>query len=142
EEAAERVRASAISRHLTAGLVDWGTTKNKLQPGAGAPVRAVLNLVDDDPWLRKLRRAARSQAALENLAQEGETRSQPAVNLVFLAGFLQEAHSRAAAVRLLRRAQQKYPADFWVNFDLAVLLFKTKPSDPTEAVRFYQAALA
>src|SRR5262249_13865883 len=41
--------------------------------------------------------------------------------------------------QLLRTFQRRYPDDFWLNFDLAKWLDRTKPA---EALRFYQAALA
>ena len=59
------------------------------------------------------------------------------------AGPLLAALARISAgtdsVRFLRRLQQEYPADFWVNFTLGNALATT---DPGEAVGYYRAALA
>ena len=43
---------------------------------------------------------------------------------------------------MLRRAQQKYPADFWVNYHLGMALQTLTPPKLEEAVRFLTAALA
>jgi tetratricopeptide (TPR) repeat protein len=45
-------------------------------------------------------------------------------------------------VELLRKAWDKHPGDFWINFELALALSKTKDPPWGEVVRFYTAALA
>jgi tetratricopeptide (TPR) repeat protein len=45
-------------------------------------------------------------------------------------------------VELLRRAQRQYPADFWVNHNLGVVLQEVSPPQREEAVRFLTAAVA
>jgi tetratricopeptide (TPR) repeat protein len=145
EEAAEHIRASAISGRLIAALDDWAYVKGMLQKGGGASLRTVADLADDDPWRRRLRGVAGrgDQAALEKLAEEERTRGQPAVNLVLLARALRNTGSRRAAERLLWRAQQERPADFWINFHLAYTLRQDKKApDLAVAVGFYRAALA
>jgi serine/threonine protein kinase/Tfp pilus assembly protein PilF len=144
QEAAQRLRASAISPHLIAGLDDWAFVRDNLSRGSGAAVRRVAELADDDPWRRRRREAAgrRDRATLEELAEEAETLSHPPANLVMLARVLRNGGSGVVAERLLRRAQSAQPADFWVNLELAETLYKKKPPDMMEAVRFYQAALA
>src|SRR5262249_48626850 len=47
-----------------------------------------------------------------------------------------------AAVALLRRAQEKYPGDFWINHDLAFGLADMKPPRWGEAIPYYRIALA
>jgi tetratricopeptide (TPR) repeat protein/tRNA A-37 threonylcarbamoyl transferase component Bud32 len=143
EEFAQRVRASAIGSHLIAALDDWARTRDLLRKGSGAPLRTAAALADDDPWRRQLRWAARSGdvAALERLAEQREARDQPRVNLLLLARALDDARRLEAAARLLRRAQQEDPADFWINYELAVVLSK-RPQDAMEAVGFLRAALA
>ncbi len=47
-----------------------------------------------------------------------------------------------AATVLLLRAQQQYPADFWVNLKPGAVLQKVIPPEREEAVRFLTAALA
>jgi tetratricopeptide (TPR) repeat protein len=48
----------------------------------------------------------------------------------------------ASAAQLLRRAQQKHPADFWVNHNLGLALRKVTPPERDEAVRFLTTAVA
>jgi serine/threonine protein kinase/Flp pilus assembly protein TadD len=144
QEAAERVRASAIGTHLTAALDDWAFNSDRLAEGSGGPLRSVADLSDDDPWRRRLRRLARREdrAPLEGLADEEGALNQPLANLVLLANALFRVRSWTAAERLLRQVHAGHPADFWVNFTLANTLRAKKPPDPAEATRFYQAALA
>ena len=44
--------------------------------------------------------------------------------------------------RLLRAGQDRYPSDFWLNYDLGMLLHYQKPPRAEEAVRYLTAALA
>src|SRR5207247_467300 len=68
--------------------------------------------------------------------------AQPPANLVLLARALDEANERVAAVQLLRRAQQRHPGDFWINYDLAnLLLLKDQPTN-ADPVGYFRAALA
>jgi serine/threonine protein kinase/Flp pilus assembly protein TadD len=144
QEAAQRVRASTIGSCLTVALDEWTLIRGKLEEASGSGLRAVADLADDDPWRRRLRDAAvrRDRTALEGLTAEPETLSQPSISLRLLAGALQDAGSGAAAERLLRAAQQAHPADFWINFRLAIRLGSETPAAAAEAIRFYQAALA
>src|SRR5262245_10941944 len=47
-----------------------------------------------------------------------------------------------SAMQLLRRAWRQYPADFWVNEHLGLLLWETEPQRWEEAVRYLTAAVA
>src|SRR5207237_171094 len=69
------------------------------------------------------------------------TIDQSPVNLVLLSVGLRQANKDAANERLLRRAWQRYPADFWINFELASALGELDPGSG-EAIGFYRAALA
>jgi tetratricopeptide (TPR) repeat protein len=145
EEAARRVRASAIRERLTEALEDWAFCRNnKADPGGAKALRALVRLADDDPWWQRARKVAgrADRAALEALAEQEETLSKGSASLVWLARALRGAGSGALAERLLRQAQAGHPADFWVNFELADTLIEKKVPDAGEAVRFCQAALA
>jgi serine/threonine protein kinase/Flp pilus assembly protein TadD len=141
-EAAERLRASAICIHLVAALDSWAHVKDMLNRGRGAPLRTIADLADANPWRRRVRATAGrgDKAALQKLAEDSHLNQVPA-DQVWLGGALWDAGNLPAAERLLRRAQQAHPADFWINFELALVLQSTKPGD-WEAIRFYQAALA
>jgi len=116
QEAAELLRASAIRSHLVVALDHWAIDRELWLQTSGAPLRAVADRADDDPWRRQVRAAAgrRDWAALESLAkEEEEAHSLPTGNLVLLAHALSRAASWEAAQRLLTRAQLELPADFW-----------------------------
>src|SRR5262249_9452788 len=115
EEAAERIRTSAIRARLVVALDGWASVKNALQRGGEAPLWAVADLADDDEWSRRLRGAVRrgGRAELERLVDQGAAR-QPPANLVLLARALGGKGNWAASERLLRPAQRAQPADFWL----------------------------
>jgi serine/threonine protein kinase/Flp pilus assembly protein TadD len=140
QEAAERVRGSAIRAHLIAALYDW----RRFHRRDSTPPGAALVLADDDPWRQRLLEATTREeyTALEKLAQEEETLRQPPANLVLLADMLKRGQRQAAAERLIRQAQQEHPGDFWINMWLAEVLCEKKPPAWAEAAQFYQAALA
>jgi tetratricopeptide (TPR) repeat protein len=108
-------------------------------------LRAVLEAAEpDDGWARRLRTAraekdaARRRAALAALANDADVARLPAAALTRLARLLDPADR----VRLLRRAQQQYPADFWVHHDLGIALQEARPPAREEAVRYLAAAVA
>jgi tetratricopeptide (TPR) repeat protein len=140
QEAAGRVRASAVGDRLTAGLDDWAFIRDKVTDGSGAAPRTVADLVDGDPWRRRLRGAAGRRAVLEGLAEEEGALGQPPTHLVLLVRALKDAGGRAAAARLLRGVQAEHPGDFWINFALARSF--DEELDAADRIRFYQAALA
>jgi tetratricopeptide (TPR) repeat protein len=143
EEAAQRIGASGIGTHLVAALDDWAFSKDLLHRGAGASLRALADVADDDPWRQRLRAAAMhgDRATLEALAADQDAMHKSPGNLVLLARALVAARRGAAAEHLLRRALHARPADFWLNFELAAVLDHKRPADPGELARFLQAAL-
>jgi len=146
-EAARRVRASAINTQLILGLDDWAFSKDrkdKKDKTGGASLRALTDLADDDPWRRRLRAAVgrRDRAMLEELAREEDIASQPPSNVLLLADVLYKAKSLASAERLLRQIQQRFPRKFEVNRQLGMVLLYKEPKDPAGAVRFLQVAVS
>jgi tetratricopeptide (TPR) repeat protein len=145
EAAAERIRTSAIHAHLVAALDDWAFIKKQLRAGSEEPLRAVARLADDDAWRQQLRdpKVLRDRAALKRLAGPEGVLAQPPANLVLLSRALVEANEQAVAVRLLRQAQQRYPADFWINFELAQCLYLCRePETKAESLGFIRVAVA
>jgi serine/threonine protein kinase/Flp pilus assembly protein TadD len=143
EEAAKQIRASTIRVYLIAALDEWAFVKERLQVGSGEPLLMVAQLADDDPWRQRLRDpdVCRDRSALERLANDASLLAQPPANLVLLAGALSNVQGQATAVAMLRKAQQRHPADFWVNFELAFLL-DHEGGMGSEAVPYARAALA
>jgi Flp pilus assembly protein TadD len=136
---ADRFQGSAVRAQLVAALDDWAVV---------APDRArrawlleVARLADPDPsWGDRFRDPAvrEKPADLGQLAREANVaESSPA--LLAALGFLL-VRTGADAVPLLRGAQERHPADFWLNFRLGDALSKAKREG--EAVASYRVALA
>jgi tetratricopeptide (TPR) repeat protein len=104
------------------------------EPGAGWPREFRAARAEKDPGKRR--------AALEKLAESADVQKLPARALTRLASQLEGVGARASAVQLLRRAQQRYPADFWVNHKLGWAFRSARPPNLEEALRFYTAAVA
>jgi serine/threonine protein kinase/Tfp pilus assembly protein PilF len=141
--AAQRVRSSAIRDSLTAALEHWTLCLGWNSEG-GKALQAVLRLADGDPWRQRLHDALNraDQGALQEIARQQNTLSKSPEGLFTLAVSLGDSGHWAAADPLLRQAQALHPANFWINFELATALISKKPTEPEQAARFYQAALA
>jgi tetratricopeptide (TPR) repeat protein len=79
---------------------------------------------------------------VEGLAREVDVAAQPPQALMEAAHILQDNGKAEAAVRLLRRAQEAHPADFWINHTLGMALAAVRPPQPNEAIRFLTVAAA
>jgi tetratricopeptide (TPR) repeat protein len=143
EESARRVRASPVRRQLVAALDDWAYVKDRLRASSGRRLWAVARRADDDPIRQQLRDPGvrGDRAALERLARREDILTEPPATLEQLSLALEKAGGRAAAERLLRRAQRRHPDDFWITFNLACLLHRG-PATKAQAVGFWRAALA
>jgi hypothetical protein len=136
-EPAAAVRAlrrlpARIRQALVIGLDDWAQCAPT--QGDSKRLREVAGAVDEDPWRRRFRRAHRLET-LKGLAVEARRQPLPAVSLNLLANDLLAGGARAEAVALWREAQRRYPADFWINFELANALCEPKPSRPALPAR-------
>jgi tetratricopeptide (TPR) repeat protein len=98
----------------------------------------VARRADPDPWRDRVRDPAAwdDPAALARLASAKEAADQSPHLLAALANRLPGGERE----RLLQRAQERHPEDFWLNFDLGDALQEGKK--PGEAVGYYRAALA
>jgi tetratricopeptide (TPR) repeat protein len=143
DEAAARIRESAIREQLVAALDDWVTQKPLTDKAAREQLLLVVGQVDPDPWRRQLREAwVRGDVpALERLAARAPVDSLPRSTLVILGRGLVHVGS-IRALPLLQAAQRLYPDEFWFNDILAVALLRTGPTRVAEAVGFFRAALA
>jgi serine/threonine-protein kinase len=149
--AAQRIRQRlpAVREAILSALDEWddlaGNPRLRIAERHRAWLRAVLEAAEpDDAWGRKVRAArretdpAKRQAALEALAESADVKKLPARALTRLARLL----PLPRAVALLRRAQQQYPTDFWVNHNLGVALLRAEPPGREEGVRFLTAGAA
>jgi serine/threonine-protein kinase len=152
-----RQRPASVQEAILAALDEWDDLASRPKLGIAEPhrewLRAVLEAAEpDDGWGRELRAARREtdrtrrEAALEALAASADVEKVPVRALTRLTSPGRHADwsaiRPAEAVKLLRRAQQHYPADFWVNEHLGNQLQKTTPPQWDEAVRFLTAAVA
>jgi serine/threonine-protein kinase len=152
-----RQRPAAVQEAILAALNEWDDLASRRKLGIAEPhrewLRAVLGAAEpDDFWGRKVRAArretdsAKRQAALEALAVSADVAKVPVRALTRLASPGRYADWAAIrppeAVKLRRRAQRHYPADFWVNEHLGILVQKLTPAERDEAVRFLTVAVA
>ncbi|HLW68288.1 MAG TPA: tetratricopeptide repeat protein, partial [Gemmataceae bacterium] len=141
QEAADRIGRSAIARWLVSALDDWAYVTP--DPAVAQKLRAVAKLADRDPVRQEVRDAIQAQrdSTLVSLAGSSEILNQSTITLFLLAQSLRSAHLDVA-VQLLRRAQQRHPADFWINERLGSFLWLSKPPDLEESAGFHRVALA
>ena len=149
--AAERIRQrpTAVRAAIVATLDAWDGLANNKDLGITEShrkwLRSVLEAAEpEDGWGRRMRAAraekdpVQRQAALKALAASAIEAKAPAQTLTKLA----EALRPPEAAKLLREAQRRYPADFWVNQNLGDVLQRVTPPERDEAVRFLTAAVA
>jgi serine/threonine-protein kinase len=148
-----RQRPAAIREAIVAALDEWDALAGDPELPITEPHRQWLRavLVAAEPakgWILQFRSARdekdedRRKTALEKLAAADDVGTLPARALDRLARQLDKVKAHASAARLLRRAQQRYPADFWVNQNLGQVLQLLSPPQWDEAVRFLTAAVA
>jgi serine/threonine-protein kinase len=141
-QASAQLAAAAIRGRLLVALYDWAQSVPPQEPSRQVAILAVAAASDPDPWRQQLRQllARPDRAALEGLARR--PLAQPPATLLLLAKALRRADALPAALDVLRKAQQFYPADFWINHTLGMYLLDTRPPRPEEAVGYLRAALA
>jgi serine/threonine-protein kinase len=146
-----RERPASVREAVNTALDEWIDLTADPTYGITEPhldwLRAVAADADEG-WARAIRTAlaekdrAKRQTALEKLAREAGVEKRPARALTRLAKQLLDVQAGASAVRLLRRAQERYPGDFWVNHDLGMALRRGNPPELEAAVRYLTAAVA
>jgi serine/threonine-protein kinase len=137
-------RPAAVQAAIVAALDEWSDLTG--DPKQGEWLRAVRDAAEpQDAWARQMRAAAREpnaakrRAALEKLAASADVGKVAPRALTRLARLLGPERE----VALLRRAQARYPADFWINQFLGVAYQeRLKPPQAHEAVRFMSVAVA
>jgi tetratricopeptide (TPR) repeat protein len=147
-EAAARMRASAIHEALLAGLD--GRVQLKLWQNADqARLGRVADAADDNAWRRAFRQAALAYdwQKLKALAGQPEALEQPPGVLAWLGSMLHTGGQRSEAAAILRQAQQRHPADFWVNYNLGRVLFDAGTElhgqrHPEQALGYCRVAVA
>jgi eukaryotic-like serine/threonine-protein kinase len=137
DEVAARIRASSIREVLVAALDDWVVRSSGRLRFKWA--LAVARLADPEVGHERFRAAVvrADRAELEQLAGEAQEERLSPQLLNLLATAL--AVNGGDPVPLLQRAQERYPADFWLNYELGTFLLK---ANKEEGVGYLRAALA
>ncbi len=138
------VRGATNREDIVAALDDWLILCDPGDPASPwARIFDFLSEVDPDPDRRHLRELSmrRERAALLELARSDAPHSWPAANLRMLARALACLGERGDAVRVLERAQTRFPEEVSVNHDLGVLV-RSEAERIEDAVRLFSMAIA
>jgi tetratricopeptide (TPR) repeat protein len=134
----QRIAASPVKEQLLAGLDHWVTVA--MDAKTVSRLMALARQADPDALRNRFRdpEVLRDRQKLTQLAQKADIkRLSPALLAVVV---LRLERMGGPGVELLERGQRCYPADFWINFQLAAALNKRGRWD--EAVGYHRAALA
>ncbi|HTQ39757.1 MAG TPA: tetratricopeptide repeat protein [Pirellulales bacterium] len=134
---AANIKASPACTALLAALDDWAAclVDRKRQ----ICLMTVARRVDPDPWRDLVRDPTtwsdrEAQLALIRSVPDGEN------SVPLLVALGERVYSGGGdATHFLKQIQEQFPADFWANYELGMMLNKKKSPD---AARFFQAALA
>jgi tetratricopeptide (TPR) repeat protein len=137
-EAAAQIHASSIQDTLLAFMHDWLFRLSNENRGR---LRAVLDQADDDDWRRAFRKALveNDPGELTVLANAPEASAQPPSVVAGLAFAVLGNLYKAEAQAFMRKTQQRYPGDFWLNYFLGCFW---REDYPQEAVGYLRVAVA
>jgi serine/threonine protein kinase/uncharacterized protein HemY len=137
-EAGERIRRTSIPDELVAALDDWA-----FMVIGPSPQRTRLLAIARaaDPERNQLREALErgDRQVLKELAASERVLDLPPSSLKLFGDYLLKTGNHQEAVDLLRKAQWRHVANFWINESLAAWLGWDHPD---EAIGFARAALA
>lgn len=120
---------STVRHSIVAALDDWSfaaeNTESEIFP-SWRDLSDLAQRMDEDPWLKRVRHARRTQdsAQLAAVAKEGLNSRQSPSALEQLARHLQFVGRSREAISLLRQARIQYPEDVWIHFTLSELLYR------------------
>jgi tetratricopeptide (TPR) repeat protein len=139
-----RRRPPSVRSTLLAALDHWSILAKSENAPEASWLKQVLSVADSDPWRQGVRaaREKNDRQEMEKLAREVDTDVQPPEALFVLELGLAQRGATEAALSLLRRAQQAFPGDFWINHDLGMALLNGRPPQHGEAIRFLTVAVA
>jgi tetratricopeptide (TPR) repeat protein len=142
-------RPPPTRERLIAGLDAWLGLARQLKAPEADWLFGVLQAADGDDWRKGLRAAvARNDVKeVERLARPEELARHSPQTVLLLADYFRP-RSQDRMIALLRAAQARFPADFWLNFALADALYQKHFTALAEApayedvVRFFAMAQA
>ncbi|HEV2294743.1 MAG TPA: tetratricopeptide repeat protein [Tepidisphaeraceae bacterium] len=133
-----------IAAALLPALDDWVAVRSVGNDAAAARrLIDVLQRADIDPWRQRVRDALAREdwPALKKLVASPEIDRQPAATLSFIyASLPPQDLMHAESLVILRRAQWRYPADYWINHRLGTDLIWSQNAQ--EGIGFMRAAVA
>jgi serine/threonine-protein kinase len=143
-EVAERINRRAIRAPLLAALDDWIFVAP--DPKLKTKVFEIVSSIDSNPdSISNQLRQAYSKDDIKRIGEivQGENQNPLHPNSLKLgAGILTFQGKPEQAVDMLRKAQKRFPDDFWINLGLAHAAAKCNPPIWDEAIRYYSVALA
>jgi Flp pilus assembly protein TadD len=144
---AELIRTRSISMQLVAALDHWASLQRLMKDQEWKHLLAVAGAADTDDWRIGLRIAWErgDDKTLNDLLDSAEVDKLLPTTIQSIRAFSLPEHKKVSmerAAALLRRAQQRQPADFWINHDLAMLLHHAQPPQLEEAIGYLRAAVA
>jgi tetratricopeptide (TPR) repeat protein len=144
--AAERIRARAIQRELTAVLDAWSFVRERLENRRKDATRLleIARQADPDPWRNRLRVAMQQhdRQALLEMADSEEMAAQPVPTVARLGTALMKVGAWKEGVAFHGIIQRRHPDDFWISFNLGYCLTRLQAPQWDEAIRYYTAAVA
>jgi eukaryotic-like serine/threonine-protein kinase len=135
-------RPRSVSEAAAAALDTWASVRRSLTgpddtygEAAFRRLLAAARAADPDPWRNKLRDAVdrRDLPALRRLAAENDMARQGPFSLWLLGFNLALRGDYDRALDVLRRAQQAFPEDFWLNTELGLALIRGSRWGPATA---------
>ncbi|MBK8974349.1 MAG: tetratricopeptide repeat protein [Planctomycetes bacterium] len=141
------VHRSPLTDDLIAALDDWVRMLTRSGHDASrdpATLRTIAISADPDPVRLRLRTAwfEADQDAMLALSADPERPTWPAATQGLLGFVLSGFEHSDEARHVLTDAQLRYPDDFWISHDLALLWSTESPEGLRERVRYLSAALA
>ena len=136
DRVAARLKASPIHKAIVAALDDWAACADE---EVREWVLQVARRMDPDPWRDRVRDPdnwARVEG-FPKLAELASVEKQPVTLLVAFGTRWRRLGGDPTG--FLERVQRQHPDDFWVNFELGIVLAER---DPTSAIGYCRAAQA
>jgi len=135
-DVAPRVKGSTVNAALIAALDDWAACA---LPEPRAWILGVARQADPDAWRDRVRDQAQwaDVAGLQKLADDADVRRQPVTIMVAMGTRWRRLGGDPTG--FLKRVHQVHPDDFWLNFELGVLL---GAKDCSAAIGYDRAAVA
>ncbi|MHB8953714.1 MAG: tetratricopeptide repeat protein [Pirellulaceae bacterium] len=144
DEVAQALLDSHVAPELVDGLDGWAHGGSRVTDPESLDLRrrllTIASNVDDDALRRRMRQAM-LQKDLQALRAITELENQPEASIVMLAESLDHLGDSNRAANVLLQAQLRFRKSFRVHHRLSLLLLRTSPPRPSEALRFSQAAV-